>query len=300
VNRPSVRVFRVRPPRQRSHCVAPPAMPPRRTLPQELVDKVIDELGNAYREPDLIKYSRYRINAGEALHVCTLVSRNWTGRSRTHLFKEVKIRGDEGGLFLIPPQSLMPYIKKLKIQLHCKKYRLFPSPDLLAPFHAAPIACLELTGGVLAADARACLVEWIAEISATLQTVIFKSCSLSLSLILDTVLAHPGLKRLHLICCDFKPAKLDQPTIPLQGTQPADLELGVFSPYWGPDHDLTVAAVAQLPIQFHRLSFDHIQGRGMIRTTNDLIKANAGSLSSLTVYVCTSWTVKRKEDITDR
>ena len=277
-------------------------MSPHRTLPQELVDQIIDELGDAFRDPDYTKRSDHRINAYEALHACALVSKNWTGRSRAHLFREVKIRGDEDGLCLIPPQSLMPYIEKLRIQLRCQNYRLFPSPDLLIPFYTAPITYLGITGGVFAIEARACLAECIAALSATLQTVIFKSCSLSLHMIVDTVLAHPDLKRLHLHSCDLKPAKGD-PFMPSrlgECSETPTLELGVFSrPLWG-GHDLTIAAVAQLGSQFGRLNIDYIYGLGSARATNALLNASAASLSSLTVHIgsCTSRIVNRK-DTTD-
>jgi len=274
-------------------------MPPHRTLPQELVDQIIDELGDAYRDPDRGKRSDHRIDACEALHACALVSRNWTGRSRAHLCREVKISGDEDCLYLIPPQSLMPYIEKLRIQLRCQNYRLFPSSDLFSPFYTAPIAYLGITGGVFATEAQACLGECIAALSATLQTVIFKSSSLSLRVIIDIVLAHPGLKRLHLHSCDLKPAEGDPFVLPRLGecSETPILELGVFSqPLWA-GHNLTVAAVAQLGCQFGRLNFDYIYGPGSICATNALLNANAASFSSLTVHIisCTSRIVNHRE-----
>jgi len=262
-------------------------MPPHRTLPQELVDQVIDELGDAYRDPDHDKRPDHRIVACEALHACALVSKNWTNRSRVHLFRDAKIRGDEDGLCLIPPQSLMPYVTRLKILLWCQYYRLFPSRDLLTPFYTAPVAYLRITGGVLATEAKVCLVECIAALSASLQTLVFKSCSLSLHLITDILVAHPSLKRLHLLHCDVKPVKSDHSVIPPLGmcSEAPDLELGDFSqPMWG-GHDLAIAAVAQLPKYFGRLDFYHLHNPGVIHATNALIKTNAKSLSSLTVHI---------------
>ena len=264
-----------------------PAMSPRGVLPQELVDQVIDEFGDAYRDPDHDKRSDHRLNASKALHACALISRNWTGRSRAHLFREVKITGDEEGLFAMPPDLLMPYIEKLKIQLESQCYRLFPSPDLLTPFHTAPITYLGITGGVLTTDARACLVECIIALSATLQTVVFKSCSLSLRLIPEIVLAHPGLKRLHLLCCSIGPPRPRHFVVPRPGmrSEVSDLELGVFSRSAPKDHHLTVAEVAQLPRKFARLDLDHVYSPGAARATSALIKANADSLSSLQVHI---------------
>jgi len=178
-------------------------MLPHGVLPQELVDQIIGDLGDTYRDPDHDKRSNHRINA------CSLVSKNWTGRSRGLLFWKVNIEGDENGLFLIPPQPLMPNIQKLKIQLRCQNYRLSPSPDLLTPFCTAPVAYHGITGGVFPTEAQACPAEYITALSATLQTVTFKSCSLSLYMLIDVVLAHPGLKRLHLVCCDLKPTRAD-------------------------------------------------------------------------------------------
>ena len=267
-------------------------MSPHGTLPQELVDQVIDELGDAYRDPDHDKRSEHRIAARDALHVCALVSKSWVGRSRTHLFWEVKIRGDEDGLCLIPPQSIMPYVESLKMQLQCQNYRLFPSRDLLTPFYTAPIVHLGITGGVFATEARASLADCIAAIAPTLQTVAFKSCSLSIHMIIDIVLAHPGLERLRLHSCDLRPGRADPPLLPRLDECPETpgLELGIFSkPLWG-GHDFTMTVVAELRNQFGRLDFDHIYGLGATRTTNALIQASAASLSSLTVHIvsCTS------------
>ena len=277
-------------------------MPPHRALPQELVDQIIDELGDAYRDPNHTKRSNHRINACKALHACALVSRDWTCRSRTHLCREVKIRGDEKGLCLVPPKSHIPYIEKLKIQLRYEDYRLFPSSNLLARFYTAPIAYFGITGGVFATEERACLAECIAALSATLQTVVFKSCSFSLKMIIDIVLAHPGLKRLHLYSCDLKPAKGGPFVLPRLGerSETPVLELGVFSrPFWG-GHSPTVAAVAQLGNQFGRLNLDYIYAAGSVSATNALLNASAASSSSLTVHIffCTSRIVNRR-DTTD-
>jgi len=268
-------------------------MPPRRTLPQELVDKFIDELGDAYRDPDHTKHSNHRITACQTLHACALVSKNWTDRSRAHLFGDVKIGMDKYGLVsLIPPQSLMPYIKKLRIQLRYRHYLVHPSPDLLIPFYTAPIAYLGIAGGIFDADTRACLAECITALSATLQTVAFKSCTLSLRIIIDILLAHSGLKHLHLYSCILKPATGGPLVPPRLSERPgaSGRELGVFSRPLTGDHDLTVAAVAQLGSQFCRLNFDYNYGRGSIHATNALLKASAASLTSLTVHIsaCTS------------
>jgi len=271
-------------------------MSPHRALPQELVDQVIDELCDAYRDADHDKRSDHRLDAYKALHACALISKNWTSRSRAHLFREVKIRGDEEGLFAIPPDSIMPYIEKLKIQLESQHYRLFPSKRLLTPFHTAPITYLGITGGVLTTKARVCLVECAIALSATLQTMAFKSCSLSLHLVLDIVLAHPGLKRLHLICCSIGITIV----IPRPGTrsEASGMELGVFSHSAPKDHHLTMAAAALLPSRFGRLDLDHIYSPGTSRATSALIKANAESLSSLQVHIIsrTSRILKKRED----
>ena len=282
--------------------ITSPAMPPHGALPQELVDQVVDEFGDAYLDPHHDKRSDHHLDAYQALHVCALISKNWTDRSRAHLFREVKIRGDEEGLFAMPPDSLMPYIEKLKIQLQSQHFRLFPSPDLLTPFHTAPITYLGITGGALA-DARVCLVECIVALSATLQTVVFKSCSLSLHLIIDIMSAHPGLKRLHLLCCTIRPARPDPSVAPRSGvgSKVPDLELGVFSHHAPRDHHLIVAAAAQLLNQFGRLDLDYVHSPGAGQATTALIKANAESLSSLQVHIIsrTSRILEQREDAAD-
>jgi len=264
-------------------------MTPHRALPQELVDKVIDELDDAYRDSGHDKCSDHRLSACKALHACTLVSKSWTSRSRAHLFREVKIRADEEGLFLMPSQPLIPYIERLKIRMQCEYYQLFPSPDLLAPFHTAPITYLGISEGVLATDARDCLVECVVALSATLKTVEFKSCSFTLQLILGILSAHPGLKRLHLTSCRLEPTRSDRTVVPPgMRSEAPDLELGVFTHPLVGGHDLTVATAAQLPNQFSRLDLDYIRCQGATNATNALIKASAGSLSFLQIYVVSS------------
>ena len=91
-------------------------MPSFRPLPQELVDKIIDQLGEDYWDLDQCFEDRIGV-VRQALHACTLVSKNWTGRSRAQLFKEVNLRADGGGSFPIPPGAIMPYITKLGVRL---------------------------------------------------------------------------------------------------------------------------------------------------------------------------------------
>ena len=109
------------------------------------------------------------------LHACALISNNWTGRSRAHPFREVKIKRDEKGPFSTCPYSLMPYIEKLKVQLGSQRYWLFPSSDLLMPLHTAPTTYLGIAVGVLTTGARVCLAERVVSFSATLQTVAVRS-----------------------------------------------------------------------------------------------------------------------------
>ena len=142
-------------------------MPSRRSLPQELVDKIIDELAEAYHDPDLRELHPDDLNTTrETLHACMLVSKNWTRRSRSHLFKEIEIRADSG--LVLPPESVMPHVTKLEMQLGCGGYRLFPSRDIFTPFYAAPITHLGITAGAPGV-ARVYLVECVAALSTTLQ-----------------------------------------------------------------------------------------------------------------------------------
>lgn len=259
-------------------------------IPQELIDQVIDELGNVYRDPNGHKRPDDRIDASKALRACALTSKNWTGRSRAHLFREVKIRADEEGQFPVPSQSLMPYVEKLEIQLRFQRCRLFPAPDLLTPFHTAPIAHLGIEVGSLTTDGvRVSLMRCIVALSATLRTVSLHACLLSLRLFSDILSAHTDLERLYLHSCAFSPADSVLPTIPRPGMRlgPSDLELCIFSDS-GSDHDTTMAAVARLPNQLSRLDFDHfLSGPSATQATSALIGANAESLSSLRVQIIT-------------
>ena len=256
-------------------------MPSPRPLPQELIDKIVDQLGEDYRDPNQ-QINDVLLVARKALHACTLVSKNWTSRSRAQLFKEVYCRVDSRRSIRIPPKTLMPYITKLEMQLLYAISWLSPSPHTFTPFYACPIAYLGITQGSLT-TARVHLVEFITTISATLQTVVFKTCVLPLRLIHDIVLAHPGLKKLHLRCCDIGDTISDRPTTSHMGIpRSTDLELGVFSALDWQEYICTMAAVAQLPIKFCRLNFNFLQCLDIIPSVNAFIEANAESLSSLT------------------
>ncbi|KAF9779570.1 hypothetical protein BJ322DRAFT_1088199 [Thelephora terrestris] len=257
-------------------------MPSFRPLPQELVDQIIDKLGEDSRVPHDKKGPNDRVGvAREALHACTLVSKNWTGRSRAHLFNEVEIRSDSIGSLLIPLGTVFPYVKKLGIQLRSENYRLFPSTELLTLFYTAPIVCLEFTEGTLA-PGWAHIVEFITALSTTLQTVTFKSCSFPPNLIHNVVLAHPGLKKLHLYSCQIERAKLNDPTALPHST---NLELVFFATVNRGTKVPLMTMIAKLPVKFCRLNFDYAPTRSMTHSANTLIEANADSLSSLTVHI---------------
>ena len=270
-----------RPPSHDRFCVTynPQSMPSVRPLPQELIDKIIDEIGDYCRDYNYKRCGFVGVERG-ALHACALVSKNWTGRSRVQLFKEVTAGIGDSSSYPIPPGTIMPFITKLKLQL-CN---ISPFPDFLTPFHACPIMHLGITEGTLA-TMRDYLVEFATVISVTLQTVTFTKCSLPLSLIHDIVLAHPDLKQLNLCSSEIEATKLDRPTTSHLGTpHSVNLELGVFfSEFHVEARISSIAAIAQLPIKFRRLNFSYIQCLAMIPPANALIEANAKSLSSLTV-----------------
>ena len=122
----------------------------------------------------------------------------------------------------------MPYVTMLEMQLRCKKYRLFPSTNLMTPCYAAPIVCLGIIEGALG-PGRVYLVELIAALSDTLQTVTLESCSLSADLIHDVVLVHLSLKQLYLYGCEVGSTNSSDPTAPSLSTpHPTNLELGFF------------------------------------------------------------------------
>lgn len=271
-------------------------MYPHRTFPQELVDKIIDELGGAYLDHDSFKRSDYRINAGKALHACALVSRRWTGRSRAHLFKEVKVRPHGDDLLPIPPQFLLPYVQRLTLSLPSEPPQLIHTTALSKAFLTSSIKCLGITRGHLN-DAPARLLECIVAFSAALQTIRLKLCELSFHNILDLVSTYPQLKLLHFRGCHVKAIPPDFPLVIDQGKAPG-LELVVFgeSPT-DVDLESTKGVLAQLPNRFTRLHLEHFEYQSAIHTTNALIKANSKVLSSLHVHFIlgTSRTLKQKE-----
>ena len=279
--------------------VTPPTAHPHITLPQELVDKIIDELGDAYLDHDYFKRSDRRVHAGKALHACALVSKRWIDRSRAHLFKEVKIRAREGNL-CIPPRFLFQYVKRLTLWTRFELLQPIHASTLSKTFATSPITHLGITGGVFR-DAEFCLQECITTFSATLQTITLKTCTLSVHHILDLVLAHPDLKRLCLRdCCLWQDISPDHPLITDPGMAP-NLEFAVFgmSPAEGPEDDVCV--LAELQNQFRRLEVDHVQDPDATDATNTLIKANSRVLSSLRVHIMsgTSRVLKGGENVTN-
>ena len=260
-------------------------MPSFAPLPQELVDNIIDELGKDYQDPAHKTYPDDRINVTrKGLHACTLVSKNWTGRSRAHLFEKVKVKLDDTSRFLIPPEAIMPYVTKLTMRLRSEEFQFFPSSRLFTLFYAAPIAHLWITNAVLG-PGQVYVVEFIAALSATLQTVTFKYCSLPLNMICDIVRAHPELKQLYLHCCEIKDADSDDPTTSqLDTPRSTNLELGIFAPT-DPRAPVTrlLTTFAQLPIRFCRLNFDYVVATA--HPANTSIEANSGLPSSLTVHI---------------
>ena len=241
-------------------------MPSFRPLPQELVDKIIDELGVYYRDPNYKRHGPVHV-AREALHACALVSKNWTGRPRAQLFKEVTVGTGDGSSFLIPSGMVMPYITDFKLKMQLGK--IPPFPDFLAPFYACPIVHLEITEGTLT-TMRDNLAEFVTAISATLQTVRFTECSLPLHLIHGIVLAHSDLKRLNFCSSEIEATNLDRPTTSHLGTSHSiNLELGFsFSEFHVEAQISSIAAIARLPIEFRRLNLDYIQCSAMIPSAN--------------------------------
>lgn len=258
-------------------------MPAHRAFPLQLVNQVIDELGEeSHRWDD-------NLFLHKTLRACALVSKRWTAPSRVHLFRKVKIEGDRHKHTITPPAIILPYVKELEV--YYDHYPTQPTPigDFLKAFVAAPIECLVITGVALV-DERACIQETIDAHSATLHTVEFGSCSLSTHNITDIFLGRHHLRSLRLVDC--KSHQLPSPGQPLIANAPdsgahskaVELELGIFGgdPFEGSAD--VVSMVTQLQYRFKRLDFDHIvAGEEATEVTNALIKANADVLSSLRV-----------------
>ena len=88
-------------------------MPHREALPPQVINLVIDELGDAYR--NCHRRSIQSLDPWRALRACALVSKKWTGHSRTHLFEVVEIEVPEDRAAPTPPPTILPYIKKLMV-----------------------------------------------------------------------------------------------------------------------------------------------------------------------------------------
>lgn len=272
-------------------------MSPRETFSPQVVDLVIGELADSHE--NYPKWSPRYKGAYEALRSCALVSKKWAGRSRVRLFENVKVEVCEGRPTLLPPPSILPYIKKLEILCTQQSFtgywptEVASTPDLLKAFPMAPIERLGITGGALA-NQRGCVQEFIDAHSSTLRTVEFKGCSLSGYNISDIVLGNRCIKRLHLVDCKSERLPPGRPFVadpPGPGTysEPAELELHISgdNPEGGPA-DMAVM-IAQLPYRFSRLDIEHRpteESPEEMTATSELIKANADALSSLRIHIC--------------
>ena len=257
-------------------------MPAHRTFPLQLVNQVIDELGEAYPYPR---------GSHDALRACALVSKRWTPRSRMHMFKKVTIKEPQSQPTMTPPTSILPYIKELEISHGFGTTKPTFFANILNGFAVAPIEHLVITRGALV-DERACIQECINAHSTTLQTVEFRGCSISAYNIADIVSEHHNIKGLRLDYCKFE--RLPPPGRPIIADTPdpdsrskaVELELSLSGgdPEEGPMGIATM--VARLPYRFSRLDVDHAAaGYGTTKATNGLIKANAGVLSSLRMHI---------------
>ena len=266
-------------------------MPPQGAFPPQLVNLVIDELGDAYRRshnyPTII---RRRSSEYEALHACALVSKKWTIRSRAHLFRKVKVEVREGQPTLTPPTSILPCVKKLEIWCGDHPTQVASTADLLKVFSTSPIERLQITGGELA-DKRVCIQECIHAHSATLRTVKFGGCSLSAPNIGDIVLGPNGLKRLHLNDCELSSghpliADTQNPGACLKA---AELEFCISADNFFQEGPPMIAAeIARLPYRFSKLNVAHFpteEWDEAMTATSTLIKANADVLSSLQIRI---------------
>ena len=255
------------------------------TLPLELVDQVIDELGEAYRyDRDCYLRILYRGDAYKALRACALVSRKWTVRSRAHMFRKVEVRRSGFQPTITPPASILPYLKELEV--FCGDPRSVA--DLLKAFVAAPVERLVIAGGILI-DERACVREYVDTHSATLRTVEFRGCLLSACNITDIVVGRHRLRILRLVDCICK--ELPPPGHPLitdtqdpsTRLEPSELELSIFG---GCHMEGIMDMVARLPYRFSRLDIEHAAVEyGTTEATNALIKANADVVSSLGIHI---------------
>ena len=267
-------------------------MSPHGAFSPQLVNLVIDEVGNAYQRSFKYRpYGRHRTDEHEALLSCTLVSKKWTVRSRAHLFKEVKIKVREGHPTPVPPASILPCIRELEVWCGNWPTQVDFTADL-KEFSTAPIECLGITGGVLA-DKRVCIQECIDAHSATLRTIEFKGCSLTVHNIGDIVLGRHSLKHLRLVDCRHQELPPPGNTLIVDTLNPGtclktvELELCISADSIESPVNIVIM-VAQLPYRFSRLEIAHFPTEEWdvaMTATTTLIKANANVLSSLRINI---------------
>ena len=268
-------------------------MSPHGIFPLQVVDLVIGELADAHEQQIRVFSHRY-IGPCKTPRSCALASKKWADRSRARLFEKVKVEVREGRSTLLPPPSILPYVKKLEVVCNKQPFAYRPpyeasTPDLLKAFLAAPVERLRITEGALA-NQRVCIQEFIDAHSTTLQTVEFKYCSLSAYNISDIVLGNRCVKRLHLADCKsehLSPGHTDTPD-PGTCSKAAALELYISGEDWEEGPLYMAIMVAQLPYRFRKLEIDHFpteESPEAMTATSGLIKANADTLSSLRIHI---------------
>ena len=263
-------------------------MSPRGALPPELVDQVIDELGEAYHRPVQL----YRRGACAALRACSLVSRRWNARSRVHLFKRIEIDGDEDEPIATPPTSILPHVKELVLNLYGGNPEPIPIRYLLNAFITAPIYFLGIVGASLD-NKRACIRERIDVHSATPRKVEFKDCYLSTHNIADIALGSHRLTTLRLVgCAHERPPSPGQQSLVTDDktlsprSKPSGVELRISLGDNLEDFVSITAMAARLPHHFSKLDVDHIADKEKaVEATNALIKANGDVLSLLRIRI---------------
>jgi hypothetical protein len=255
-------------------------------FPPYFINKVIDELGEAFNQPGSWYGSR-RVDRNPnyaALRACSLVSKRWTPRSRAHIFKTVKIRGDKKPN---APPSVLPYVKELELYGDWGPAKTASIAEVFKAFPTSPIESLVINGAVLA-DERPCILEFLGAHYGTLQKLELACCSISPQNISEIVLGRHHPRSLYLNTC--KPAEqLGKPTDKPESdihSKISEMELCISGedPFEGAAD--IVDMVAKLPHRFSKLDIEHlVAGEGTTWATNTLLRANGGELSSLRVRI---------------
>lgn len=249
-------------------CKPTPTMP---DLPQELIDKIIDEISQC--------------DSTHSLRACCLVQKRWVERSRRHLFKEVSLYATDhfkNWIKLIPSGSNGPYHHVRTLMYRQGTAVLGPKQLLdLYPGHFVSFTGLEslqIFNLSLRRFTPTSMQKAFGPIGRLMRTLVVKDVVLTLNSLLMFLVHFPRLKTLYL--------GDNLITVPEKKKQPPNLpsltgELVLVS--MGSVHRPFVLELSKLPLRYSELDVEFRWASEVLNAIAHLILTCSLTLEKLTL-----------------